>query len=113
MIRKIKPLSPSLRQKKRYLVFEAISEKKIDFNLVSNIILQQGEQFLGTLGMAGAGLIIMHDKFKDKKGIIKVNHKHVNHLKSVLALINKQDLMFRSLGVSGILNKAEKKFYVN
>jgi len=112
MITKIKPLSPSLRQKKRYLVFEVISEKQIDFNVVNNIILQNSSNFLGELGMAEAGIFLLQDKFdtEKKKGIIKVNHKYVHHLKSALALINDEDAIFRSVGVSGILNKAEKKF---
>lgn len=107
---KTKPLSPSLRQKKRYLVFEVISEGKQDFNLVNNLILNQASRLLGQIGMAQAGLIALSDKFDGTKGIIKVNHKYVHHLKSALALINNQDMLFRSIGVSGILAKAEKKF---
>ena len=52
-------------------------------------------------------------KFDGKKGIIKVNHRYVNHLKAALALINSQDMVFRSIGVSGILNKAETRFLAN
>ncbi len=110
VIIRTKPLSPSLRQKKRYLVFEVMSEKKQDFNLVNKLILQQSSKLLGELGMAQAGLMILSDKFDGKKGIIKVNHKYVHHLKSVLGLITNQNMLFRSIGVSGILNKAEKKF---
>ncbi len=107
---KTKPLSPSLRQKKRYLVFEVISEIKQDFNVVNNLILQHTSNLLGSLGMAQAGLLVLHDKFNGEKGIIKVNHKYVHHLKAILALINNENICFRSIGVSGILNKAEKKF---
>ena len=92
------------------MVFEIISERKVDFKLINNMILKHSLKFLGELGMAEAGLIVLHDKFDGKKGIIKVNHKYVHHLKSALALINNRNMLFRSIGVSGILNKAEKKF---
>lgn len=110
LIKKIKPLSPALRQKKRYLVFEAISEEKKDFELVNKLIIEQCSRFLGEIGMAQAGILILQDKFKEKKGIIKVNHKHVHDLKAALALIKNEDMIFRSVGVSGILKKAENKF---
>ena len=113
---KIKPLSPSLREKKRYLVFEVLSEAKIkDFSKVKDSILETGSFFLGKLGMAEAGIILMEDKYdaNKNKGIIRVNHKHVHHLKSVLTLVKKIDdneVIVRSIGVSGILKKAEENF---
>ena len=42
-----------------------------------------------------------------------VSNKYVNHVKSAFIFSNKiegKDVIFRSLGVSGILNKAESKF---
>ena len=48
-----------------------------------------------------------------QKGIIKVNHKHVDELKSALTLIekiNNKKVIVKSLGVSGILNKAEQRY---
>lgn len=113
---KLKPVLPSLREKKRYLVFEIISKEKItDISLVSNTIWHYSMQFLGQLGVAKAGLIVLDNKWDPElqRGIIKVGHKHVDAVKASLMLADKidnKDVIFRSLGVSGILNKAERKF---
>ena len=113
---KLKPVLPSLREKKRYLAFEVISKEKItDFGVVSDAIMHYSLQFLGQLGVAKAGIITLDNKWDlhAQRGIIKVSHKHVDAVKAALALADKidgKDAIFRSIGVSGILNKAEKKF---
>ena len=113
---KLKPVLPSLREKKRYLVFEVISKEKInDIEPVSNAIWNSSLQFLGQLGTAKAGLMVLNNKWDSKlqRGIIKVSHKHVDAAKAALMFAGKignHEVIFRSLGVSGILNKAERKF---
>jgi len=45
--------------------------------------------------------------------LIKVSNKHVNNLKAALALITnigREEVIVKSVGVSGILKKAEKKY---
>ena len=112
---KIKPILPSLREKKRYLVFEVISQQKItDVGQVSKVVWENSVKFLGQLGAAKAGLMMLHNKWdpKTQRGIIKVNHKHVDALKSALIFarkINEQEVIIRSVGVSGILNKAMER----
>jgi len=113
---KLKPILPSLREKKRYLVFEVVSKEKINnAESVSNGIWQCSLQFLGQLGTAKAGLMVLNNKWDSmlQRGIIKVSHKHVDAVKAALMFANKvdnADVIFRSLGVSGILRKAENKF---
>ena len=113
---KLKPVLPSLREKKRYMVFEVVSNKKItDASLVSNAIWHYSLQFLGQLGVAKAGLMVLNNKWDAElqRGIIKVSHKHVDAVKAGLTFANKignTDIIFRSIGVSGILRKAESKY---
>ena len=113
---KLKPVLPSLREKKRYFVFEVISKEKInDANKISNAVWHYSLQFLGQLGAAKAGIIVLNNKWDSKlqRGIIKVSHKHVDAVKAALAFADKidnNDVIFRSLGVSGILRKAENKY---
>ena len=113
---KLKPILPSLREKKRYLVFEVISKEKInDAESVSNAIWNCSLQFLGQLGTAKAGIIVLNNKWDPQlqRGIIKVGHKNVDALKSALMLADKigsREVIFRSLGVSGILKKAENNY---
>ena len=113
---KLKPILPSLREKKRYLVFEVVSKEKInDAESVSNAVWNCSLQFLGQLGAAKAGIMVLGNKWNSslQRGIIKVNHKNVDALKASLVFANKignNDVIFRSIGVSGILRKAENKF---
>ena len=113
---KLKPILPSLREKKRYLVFEIISKERInEFSSVLNAILHSSLQFLGLLGAAKAGIMVLSNKWNQElqRGILKVSHKHVDAVKASLMFANKidgKDVIFRSLGVSGILRKAERNY---
>ena len=113
---KLKPVLPSLREKKRYLVFEIISKEKInDFEQVSKSIFKYALQFLGQLGVAKAGIIVLNNKWNPElqRGVIRVSHRHVDALKAALTMateVSNKDAIFRSLGVSGILNKAENNY---
>ncbi len=110
----VKQVLPTLREKKRYLAFEILSEAKIDnINAVSEAIQQAIHGFIGSLGASKAGILVLQDKWNSKtqKGIIKVGHKHVDQLKGSLTLIDKINntkTIFRSIGLSGILNKVNK-----
>lgn len=114
MNKQIKPVLPSLREKKRYLTFEILSKSKIkDFSQVSGAIWNDLLSFIGELGAAKAGIIIMQDKYNanNQKGIIRVNHKYVDKLRASLSLVKQIDgkeVIIRSLTVSGMLNKAAK-----
>lgn len=113
---KLKPIIPSLREKKRYLVFEVISREKISNpKVVEQAILNYSQLFMGQLQAAKAGILVLSNKFdiKLQRGIIKVGHKYVDSLKSALVFANKIDgkeAIISSLGVSGILRKAENRF---
>lgn len=110
----MKSLLPTLKERKRYLVFEIISKEKIgNFSSVSNAVWSKTKEFLGELGVAKAGMWLLADKWNNNKqrGIIKISHKHVNELKASLALITKIEnipVIARSLGVSGVLKKSER-----
>lgn len=107
---------PTLKEKTRYLAFEIIADHKIkDFRAVSKEIQAQSLLLSGQLGLAKAGLRVLPEKWSLdlQKGIIKVNHKHVDELKSALTLIekiNNKKVIVKSIGVSGMLNKAEQKY---
>ena len=113
---KLKPILPSLREKKRYLAFEVISKDKVsDINKVSEAISRSASDFLGRLEASKAGIIVLNNKWDAElqRGILKTGHKHVDAAKSALAFIDKVDskeVIFRSIGVSGILRKAEAKY---
>lgn len=101
-----------MREKKRYIVFEVMEKKPLDFKEVKKAINETMLQFLGELGAAKAGIIIL-DEWKDNKGIMKTNNKYVNEAKTALILtkeIENEKVAIRVLGVSGIIKKAKNKF---
>ena len=116
MAKKIKSVLPSLREKKRYLVFEIISKNNIkSFSEISSLILQSSLKFLGEVETAKAGIWLLPDKWNQKKqkGMIKVNNKYVDKLRTALTLIKsfkRQQVIIKSVGVSGMINRANKKY---
>ena len=116
---KIKPILPTLRKKKRYIAFEVISRGKItDFEPVSREIMRAAHHCLGMFSMADAGIIPLANKWDAEKqrGILKVNHKQVDAVKASFVFANKvndREIIVKSLGVSGILKKAENNFIKN
>jgi ribonuclease P/MRP protein subunit POP5 len=109
---KIKPILPSLRERKRYLAFEILSEGNIkDVSAVSRAIWDSSLSFSGELGTAEAGIWFLADKYNAElqRGLIKVGHRHVDQLKAGLMMIDRierEQAIVRSLGVSGIMKKA-------
>jgi len=72
-------------------------------------------ELIGQLGVAKAGIQILHDCWNPEiqRGIIRVGNKQVDELKAALTLIksiNNQDIIIKSIGVSGILNKAKERY---
>lgn len=105
-MKKIKRFLPTLREKKRYLVFEVISKnnpKDIVRRLTDSFIA-----FVGTLGQASAGLQVLTYDDKTQKGIIRVNNKYLDHLRASLALTEIENTIVKSNFASGVLNKAQK-----
>lgn len=97
-------LLPSLKQKKRYVVFEIISEKKFTFSEVKEEVDKTLLLFFGQLGLAKTSPLLIKEKYKNNKFIIKINHQYVDELKAAL-MLNKK-MRMKSLITSGTLKKA-------
>jgi len=110
----IKTVLPTLKERKRYLAFEIVSKSAInDSKQVSENILTKSHEFLGVLGMSKAGIQTLKYNKANQRGLIKVNNKHVDELKAALNFvkdINGKDVIIKSIGVSGILKKAQERY---
>ncbi len=111
----MKSLLPSLKEKKRYVAFEVISDERVNNSEAYVAIKESMLKFIGELGMAKAGLQFVPEKWDGKKqrGIARVSHTSAELLKAsfvFITKINNKKAMVRSLGVSGILNKAQRYF---
>ncbi len=109
---KQKPLIPSLREKKRYVAYEVISDSDFDAKEVSAKIADSFKDLFGDKGLADAGLIFLDDKFdkKTKRGLVRVSHDSLDDLRSSFVFIrdiNGKRSIVRSVIASGMIAKAE------
>jgi len=77
--------------------------------------MAKSKDLIGELGLAKAGLQIIKDCWvqEQQKGIIKINHRSVDEIKTALSFIekiNKKKAIVNPIGVSGILKKAKQKY---
>lgn len=114
---KVRPniLPPTLRIKKRYIVFQVYSEEKISFEDIVNAIWGSFLNFAGELNLALSRIKMIEDLWDEEKQIcvIRCSHTAVELVRAVLILIDRigdQRVVFRILGVSGTLNAAKRKF---
>lgn len=112
----LKQLPSTLREKKRYLVFEVLAKHKIlPLTKASKAIAFAHATMHGARGSANAGILYLGKRSNElqQKGMLRVNRSYVNDLKASLTLvkdIDNQDVIIRSVGVSGMIRKAESKF---
>ena len=92
-------LLPSLKERKRYIVYEALGKQNDEDikTFIKNSIIS----YIGELGVARAGIQFLKDN------IIRVDHKYVDKIKS--AMILNKNYTLRSKYVSGTLKKARQK----
>ena len=114
--KKLKPMLPTLREKRRYLAFEIVSKSPIKaLQGVKKAIELSMLSFIGIKGAANAGMIILEDKYnpENQRGLIKVGHKYVDELRASLALVKEIDgepVIVKSVGASGIMKQAEARY---
>ena len=99
---KIKPLLPSLKERKRYILYKVCKTKHVD----KEFLYKMMKKFLGEFTMSKAGVTILINK--ENAGIIRLNHDYVDEVKVALALINNyngHEIKVETIKVSGVINK--------
>ena len=105
-------LLPSLKQKKRYLVFEVVSKESFSISEIEKSVYEALHSFLGQLGVAKSSPLLIKEKYKNNKFILKINNKYVDEVKSALILIKKiknVSVIVKSIITSGTLKTASLK----
>ena len=108
----IKPILPSMREKKRYIAYEAIARDGSALRLdeVKAELSAAMLRFIGEKGFSAAGLIVLDD-WHGSRGVIKVSHDYTDEAKAAMAMVTRiasKAAVIRALGTSGILKKARK-----
>src|SRR3989344_9283471 len=114
-MKKIKSLMPSLREKKRYIGFEVLSERPIGRTESVHYSIQQSmTSLLGQKGMATAGYIFLSDLYipKSQRGAFRVSHDMVDAAKAALCCVTHIEqipVIIRSTIARGMLHLAAPK----
>jgi len=107
----MKSLLPSLKEKKRYIAFDVITEKNLNQDDIEGAIYSNCKSFIGNLNYSKAGINILSELGSSKKGVIRVTNKYTDHVKSALMMIkeiNRNKVIVKSTKVSGVLKNLKK-----
>lgn len=112
---KLSSLPPSMRENKRYIVFEIFAQGEIEFEELSKAIWRDSIRLLGELDVAISRIWPIEDLFnKERKiAVLRVNHNFVEKFKAVLALIKEignKKVAIKILGVTGTIKSAKERF---
>jgi len=111
---KLKILSPTLREKDRYISFKVISEESIIYSDLESSIWSTLLEFYGELGVSQMSLRIVKNLYNEKEqtAVIKCNNKSVPKVIAGLGLITRlgeSRVIFKILKVSGTIKSLNIK----
>jgi ribonuclease P/MRP protein subunit POP5 len=105
----MKPLQPTMRETKRYLVYELITQRPVGMG--EGDVLRHLSSTLGLFDGAKAGVLPVRYDEKTQTGVLRVNHTSVDKVKAALLLLKTvggAKAIARVRGVSGVLNKTQR-----
>jgi len=106
----VNPIPLSLRDKKRYLVFQLISDEFISEKDTAISVKNNFLRLFGELGLGKMNYQFISFNEKTKKGILKCRHTAVEDLKAGILLlkeVNGVKVIPKTLKLSGTVKKAK------
>jgi RNase P/RNase MRP subunit POP5 len=106
-------LKPSMRDKERYVAFEMISKESLPGN-ADRLLVAEVKALLGVFQSAKAKVTPMKYNPEKQRGIIRVERKYQDTLKSCFVMINnlnKQNVLIRTIRISGMISKLKELIY--
>jgi len=116
---KLKILPTHLRDMKRYLAFQAISEIPLQREDVISLIMESSGNLYGACGTSQLGLWVVKvwdyttPGANTVKGIIRCKREEVDKARAVIPTITKykgKRVVFQTLGISGTIKAATTNF---
>ncbi len=110
-----KLLPPTLREKERYIVFEIISEKPIDYDEFKKTVWFTSLSLLGEMTTSECNIKFINDLYnpKTQQGVIRCTHSMVEYVRAALIMIKSigdVSVIVRVLGVTGTIDAAKRKY---
>lgn len=106
----MKPLLPTWRERKRYIVYEVITAHPTPRDFSTPLLERLGEQ-LGVFGAAKAGILSVQYDTRTQTGILRAAHTATPEVRAALLMIThlgRQEVLIRTLGISGALAGARR-----
>ena len=104
----MKPYPPTLKEKKRYVLFEVVSEKKFGKEevkrAVSSILLEN----IGNMGLADAEFAFIDFDEKSQKGILRCRNKRLADIRAALAILSEINLYKAFLYIRAVTGSIKK-----
>lgn len=105
---RLKILSPTLRERERYISFKLISDEPITYSDLESAIWNQLLDFYGEYGVSKTSMWLIKNLWdeKNQSGVIRCNNKSVLQVIAGLGLIPRLGdtrIIFKILKVSGTL----------
>ena len=105
---RLKILSPTLREKERYIRFKIISEEPVVYSDVEGSIWSTLLDFYGELGVSQMSVWLVRNLYDENSqtGVIRCNNKSVTKVIADLGLImrlGESRIIFKMLKVSGTI----------
>ncbi|MFH1445724.1 MAG: Rpp14/Pop5 family protein [Nanoarchaeota archaeon] len=105
---------PSLRNRKRYIIFKVHSDENLTFDNVKDAIMNSVLNWIGERGAAQANIWVIKNLWDGKKqsGYMQCSHKTVDEVKTALALIHQigdHEVLFQTLKVTGTIKSGKNK----
>jgi ribonuclease P/MRP protein subunit POP5 len=110
-----KILPPTMRSIKRYVAFEIISEKPVQYSEVVSSVWVSMIGFLGEHGSSQAMVWFVHNLYDEhsQRGLLKCNHDAVEKVRACLSLIHivgETRSIVKIMGVTGTIKSARAKY---
>ncbi|MCX6814771.1 MAG: hypothetical protein NTY20_03950 [Candidatus Aenigmarchaeota archaeon] len=108
---------PSMRSKKRYLIFRLHSSEPADFQDMKNAVWNSVLNWLGDNEAPNADIHIIKNLWngKEQTGFIRCAPKYVDSVKLAIALIHQigdQKVIFQTVRVSGTIKSGKEKAHI-
>lgn len=108
----MKPIPPTLRGKKRYVLFELISESKFDEKEVSRELWKVMHQLFGECGVARQRFWFIKWSRAKSRGIVRCALDHLDDVKTGILFMKEvadKKVIPKTLLTSGSIAKLKKK----
>ncbi len=107
-------IKPTLKENKRYLLYEVESEdiNNINHKKIYNLIKETFQHYFGFIELEKAGLMPVANISQGKYGVLRIERSYADKLRTCFVFIKKtgdKKISIKSLLLSGVLNKIKEK----